>query len=111
MSRALARKKPVEWTISSTSGHIGVGQGLQGGEAAIESGGDLIDPLVGTLGGQPGGKEKLVILLVLQGADSVRIQGLERLYNGDDILLAFHNVSLFRLCIGNIISQIVEKSR
>ena len=49
------------------------GQGLQGGVVGEEGGGHLIHPLVGTLGGEPGGKEQLIVFLILQGADPVGV--------------------------------------
>ena len=50
-----------------------VGKRLESGELAVEILRDDVDTGVRTLGGQPGGKQQLIILLILQGADGVRI--------------------------------------
>ena len=90
MSRALAREKAGGADVLLHLVHVGPGQGLQGGEAGKQGGGDLVDPLVGTLGGQTHGEEQLVVLAVVQRADSLGIGLLEALYNGQHVLLCFH---------------------
>lgn len=70
-------------------GRLCLRQGLQGGEAGEEGGGHLIDPLIGALGGEAGGKEQLIVLLVLQGTDAIGIQVFECLDNGVNILEFF----------------------
>ena len=62
---------------------------------ALEQGGvTFVDPLIRTLGGQPDGEEKLVVLVILQGAQRVGIELLQRLDDGNDILFLFHFVNL-----------------
>ena len=100
MSLALARKKPQEWMYGLHVGRLCLRQGLQGGEAGEEGGGHLIDPLIGALGGEAGGKEKLIVLLVLQGTDTIRVQVFECLDNGVNILGIFHKNYRFLFLYG-----------
>ena len=78
------------------------GQSLQGRELGKEGRGHLVDPLVGALGGETGGKEKFIILLVLQGADAVWVKLFQRLDNGADVLGCFHKAveSFFSILAG-----------
>ena len=81
-------------------GRLCLRQGLQGGEAGEEGGGHLIDPLIGALGGEAGGKEQLIVLLVLQGTDAIGIQVFECLDNGVNILGIFHKNYRFLFLYG-----------
>ena len=78
------------------------GQSLQGRELGKEGRGHLVDPLVGALGGETGGKEKFIILLVLQGADAVWVKLFQRLDDGADVLGCFHKAveSFFSILAG-----------
>ena len=84
--------------------HVRPGQGLQGGEPGVKGGGDLIHPLVGTLGGQTHGKQQLIILFILQGTQAVGIEGFQLLHDGPYLLRCFSHggsdsfsLKLFRL--------------
>ena len=82
-------------------GDLGVCQRLQGGEPGIQRRGHLVHPLVGTLGGQPDGKQELIVLFIVQGADAVRVEHLQLLYNGADILGGLvHGGSPLCRCLG-----------
>lgn len=74
-------------------GEVGSGEGVQGREALKEGWGDLIDPFIGTLGGQPDREEQFVILLVGQGADTVWVEGFERVDDGAHVGRRFHKDS------------------
>ena len=65
--------------------HIGPGQGLQGGEAAEQGGGHLVDALIGALRGQPDREQQLIGLGVVQGTDPFRIEFFQLLYDGAHI--------------------------
>ena len=69
--------------------HVRPGQGLQGGEPGVKGGGDLVHPLVGTLGGQTHGKQQLIILFILQGTQAVGIEGFQLLHDGPHLLRCF----------------------
>ena len=69
-------------------------KGLQRGEAGEESGGDLVDPGIGTLGGEPDGEQQFVVFLILQGADAVGIEIFQPVDNGPYILGGFHGAIL-----------------
>ena len=58
-------------------GRVRLGKALQSGEAGVEGGRDFVDPLIRALGGKPHGKQKLIVLVILQGAQSVGIELLE----------------------------------
>ena len=62
-------------------GHVGAGQVFQGRVAGEEGGRDLVHPLVGTLGGQTGGEEQLVVLAVVQRAQSVGVSRLQSFHD------------------------------
>ena len=86
------------------------GQSLQGRELGKEGRGHLVNPLVGALGGETGGKEKFIILLVLQGADAVWVKLFQRLDNGADVLGCFHKAveSFFLYSCGVIFVKFVR---
>ena len=69
-------------------------EALQRGEAGIEGGGHLVDPLVGALGGQAHREQQLIVFLILQRAQPVRIDALERLNDTVHCGLGFHIVHL-----------------
>ena len=75
-------------------GRLCLRQGLQGGEAGEEGGGHLIDPLIGALGGEAGGKEQLIVLLVLQGTDAIRVQFFQPVDDGACLFFGLHGVFL-----------------
>ncbi len=56
--------------------HVGPGQVLQGGESGVQGGGDLVHPLVGALGRQTHGEQQLIVLFIIQGADSIGYKSL-----------------------------------
>ncbi len=70
--------------------HIGLGEGFQSGEAGVERGGHLIDPLIGTLGGEPHGKKQLMGLGVLEGTDALRVGFFEFFHNEGGPVFLFH---------------------
>ena len=72
--------------------HIRLGQRLQGGEPCKEGRRYLVDPLVGALRRQPHGEEQLVVLLIFQRADSLRVEPLELLHNGQHGLFLFCHI-------------------
>jgi hypothetical protein len=81
-------------------------QGPERGIAGIERRGDLVDPLIRTLGGQPGGEQQLVILVVVQRTEIRRGRAPERLDDGNNILFRFIATPLWTM-----IPQYREKSR
>ena len=54
-------------------GDISFGKGIQSGKPLEQGGGDHIDPLVGTLGGQTDRDQQLIVMLVFQRAHRIRI--------------------------------------
>ena len=54
-------------------GNVRVCHGLQRGVGGKQGRGDLIDPGVGALGGQPDGDHQLIVLFVVQGAQGIGI--------------------------------------
>ena len=62
--------------------------GLQRGVGGKQSRGDKIHPGIRALGGKPHGDHQLVILLVVQGTQSIGIAVLQNIYNGIDFF--FH---------------------
>ena len=70
------------------------GQSLQRREPGKETGRDLVDPLVGALGRETGGKEQLVILLISKGADAVWIEAFQLLNDGADFIGCLHRRSI-----------------
>ena len=85
----------------------GLRQGLEGGEAAVEHRGHQVHPGVGALGGQAHGEQQLIGLLRVegQGALRLRVQALQFLNDGVNILLVFHS-----LTSQSILPQISTKS-
>ena len=79
--------------------HIGGGEGLQRGVAGEQGGRDQIHAGIGTLGGQTDGEQKLVILLIVQRAQRVRVQLLQRRDDGGDLLFRLHVTSPRAYCI------------
>jgi hypothetical protein len=67
--------------------NIRIGQRLQGGESGKERRGHLIHSLIGTLGGQTHREQQFVIFFIVQRADPVGIELLERIHNGAHLLL------------------------
>ena len=71
-------------------GDIGLSQGFQGGETGKQGGSHHVYPLVGTLGRQADGKQQLVGLGIVEGADPLRIEDLELLHDGSGPLFLCH---------------------
>lgn len=71
----------------------GAGHGLQSGELCEQGRCHLIDPCVGTLGGQPHGDHQLVIFFVVQGALALRVALLQKVDDGLNFFL--HNALPF----------------
>ena len=82
---ALLRKKPVERISFSNSACARPTKSCGRGVFAKKLGGDLVHALVGALGGEDGGDQKLESVLVLQRAFGVRKELVER---GEDFLQA-----------------------
>ena len=74
--------------------HIGPGQVLQGWEAGIQGGGDLVHPLVGALGRQTHGEQQLIVLFIVQGANPVGVERLQGVHNAPNRFICFHLIHL-----------------
>ena len=72
---------------------VRVCHGFQGGIGSEQGGGDLIDPGVGALGGEPDGDHQLIVLVILQSANRIGIALLQSLNNGGYFF--FHRKFLF----------------
>ncbi len=70
--------------------NVRLGKALQGGEPRVQGGGDLVHPLVGALGGQAHGEQQLIVLLILQGAEGIGVQLLQRVHNGPHVGFCRH---------------------
>ena len=88
MSRALARKKPQEWMWGSRSSGSAAARASRVGNWAKRAGVTWLTRS-SVHWGRDGGKEKFIILLVLQGADAVWVKLFQRLDNGADVLGVF----------------------
>ena len=69
-------------------------EALQGGEPLKQGGRYLVHPFVRALGGKPHGKQQLVVLFILQRAQGVRIDALQRFDDPLDSGLGFHGYHL-----------------
>ena len=73
--------------------HIGGGKGLQRGIAGKQRRRHQIDPRVGALRRQTHGEQQLIVLLIVQRTQRVRVQRLQRRDNGADLFLRLHATS------------------
>ena len=74
--------------------HVSLRKGLQRREARKERGRDLVDALIGALGGEPHGKQQLIILAVVQRAAGLRVF---RQQQPDDLVYLFLRTHLSHL--------------
>ena len=87
---ALAPEKAAGVDVLPHLLRIRLGKGLEGWKTPVEGRRHLVHPLVRTLGGEPDGKEQLIVLLILQGAQGVRIALLQCVNDRPDCLFCFH---------------------
>ena len=86
----------------------GVGERLERREPCVQRGGDHVHARIGALGGEPHGEKQLIILLVLQRAQGVGVERLQRLNDTADSGFGFHGVTS-RIILAKSIPHISQK--
>ncbi len=75
-------------------GQIRLGHGFRRGEGGEQLPADQVHPGVGTLSGEPHGEQQLIVLFILQGAEGVGVEALQRFHDPLDCGFACHDSHL-----------------